>query len=402
VEVKLPLQDSQPGAMTLLVAQYGLAQPQPLNIQSFAEAGRFDGFEIHAGDSQGTLTGSRLDEVASLSLKNIVFMPGELSRHPAGDELPMTAKDDGSATDLKPEHAVPAKVTLKDSRVLPVTANVDAARPRVALIGKSVQASALSGDSNILLSDPSELPQDATLVFSVRAQIPAVFGHDESIDVATIDDAFDASLSLTNGGLALENSHVAVATFTPAKAFGASAYGPLKYRVNAKGVAGDWQPLANLVRLPMLKKLDCPATPELACKLAGSSLYLIDSVSGDSEFTKPVSVPDGFLGSALPVPHPRSGTLYLKLRDNPQIVNPIALTAQAIPQAPAESDRAAARQSALTTEPTAAPGVSPAPSAAPPPPNAPPSTGAPTPPAPAGPANAPQTAAGSSHVTGDQ
>ena len=122
--------------------------------------------------------------------------------------------------------------------------------------------------------------------------------------MATIDDAFDASLSLANGGLALENSHVAVATFTPAKAFGASAYGPLKYRVNAKGVAGDWQPLANLVRLPMLKKLDCPATPELACKLTGSSLYLIDSVSADAQFTKPVMVPDGFLGSAMPVPHP--------------------------------------------------------------------------------------------------
>jgi len=43
-------------------------------VQSFAEAGRFDGFEIHAGDAQGTLTGSRLDEVASLTLKSIVFM----------------------------------------------------------------------------------------------------------------------------------------------------------------------------------------------------------------------------------------------------------------------------------------------------------------------------------------
>ena len=402
VEVKLPLQEAQPGPMTLLVAQYGLAQPQPLSVQSFAEAGRFDGFEIHAGDVQGTLTGSRLDEVASLSLKNIVFIPGDLLRHPNGDELPMTAKAESGAADLKPEHPLTARVTLKDGRVMSVSAAVDAARPKVALIGKSVQASALSADSNVLLTDPSELPQDATLVFSVRAQIPAAFGREETIDVATMDDAFDASLSLANGGMALENSHVAVATFAPAKAFGVSAYGPLKYRINARGVPGDWQPLANLVRLPMLKKLDCPATPELACKLAGSSLYLIDSVSGDSEFTKPVSVPDGFLGSALPVPHPRSGTLYLKLRDNPQIVNPIALTAQAIPQAPAESDRAAARQSALTTEPTAAPGVSPAPSAAPPPPNAPPSTGAPTPPATAAPANTPQTAAGSSHVTGDQ
>jgi hypothetical protein len=337
VEVKLPLQESQPGAMTLLVAQFGLAQPQPLNVQSFAEAGRFDGFEIHAGDAQGVLTGSRLDEVASLTLKNIVFMPQDLSRHPGGDELPMTAKDDADLADLKPEHAAPAKVTLKDGRVMPVTATVDAARPKVALIGKSVQASALSGDSNILLTDPSELPQDATLVFSVKAQIPSSFGREETIDVATVDDAFDASLSLTNGGLALENSHVAVATFTPAKAFGASAYGPLKYRVNTKGASGDWQPLANLVRLPMLKQLDCPATPELACKLTGSSLYLIDSVSADAEFGKPVTVPDGFLGSTMPVPHPRSGTLYLKLRDNPQIVNPSALSVQNLPPAPAET-----------------------------------------------------------------
>jgi hypothetical protein len=233
---------------------------------------------------------------------------------------------------------------------MPVTATVDAPRPKVALIGKNVQASALSGDSNIQLADPSELPQDATLVFSIRAQIPAVFGREETLDVATIDDAFNASLSLTNGALALENSHVAVATFTPAKAFGASAYGPLKYRVNAKGVAGDWQPLATLVRLPMLKKLDCPATPELACKLTGSSLYLVDSVSADAEFTKPVIVPDGFLGSAMPVPHPRAGTLYLKLRDNPQIVNPTALTVQAIPPAPAETDRTEERQSALSTD----------------------------------------------------
>jgi hypothetical protein len=349
VEVKLPLQDTQPGAMTLLVAQYGLPQPQPLSVQSFAEAGRFDGFEIHAGDAQGLLAGSRLDEVASLTLKGIVFLPGELSRRPGGDELPMTAKDDGGAVDLKPEHAVAAKVTLKDGRVLPVTATVDAPRPKVALIGKSVQASALSGDSNILLPDPGELPQDATLVFSVRSQIPAAFGREETIEVATIDDAFDVPLSLTNGGLVLENSHVAVATFAPGKSFGASAYGPLKYRVNAKGVAGDWQPLANLVRLPMLKKLDCPATPELACKLTGSNLYLIDSVSADAEFDKPVTVPDGFLGSTMPVPHPRSGTLYLKLRDNPQIVNPTALAVQALPAAPAETERTEERQSALAS-----------------------------------------------------
>ena len=87
---------------------------------------------------------------------------------------------------------------------------------------------------------------------------------------------------------------------------------------------------------PCCKKLDCPPTPELACKLSGSNLYLIDSVSADAEFAKPVVVPDGFLGSALPVPHPQAGTLYLKLRDNPQIVNPAALTVRRYRRLPAE------------------------------------------------------------------
>lgn len=347
VEVKLPLQESQPGAMTLLVSQYGLAQPQPVNVQTFADAGHFDGFEIHAGDSQGLLKGGRLDEVASLSVKNIVFIPGELSSRQGGDALAMIAKDAEAAADLKPERAIAAKVTLKDGRVLPLSASVETARPRVSLIGQTVLPSPSVGASNVQLADPAELPEDATLNFSIRSQSPAAFGRDESIEVATADEAFSASLSFANGGLALENSRVAVATFNPSKNFGSSAYGPLKYRVAAKGAAGDWQPLANLVRLPTLKSLDCPQTPELACKLSGANLYLIDSVSGDAQFAKPVAVPEGFLGSALPVPHPEAGTLYLKLRDNPQIANATTLIPQTIAPVKADADRSDARQSAL-------------------------------------------------------
>jgi hypothetical protein len=347
VEVKLPLEGAQPGAMTLLVTQYGVPQPQPIGVQGFAEAGRFDGFEIHAGDAQGLLKGSRLDEVASLAVKGVTFTPGELSSRQGNDELPMVAQD-AAAADLKPDHAVPAKVTLKDGRVLPVTANVDPARPKVVLINKSVQPSAQSAGSNIQLADAGELPLDATLVFSVRAQSP--FTRDESVDVATGDEGMLVSLSLANGGLALENSRVAVASFNPLKAFGASSYGPLKYRLESKGVASDWQPLATLVRLPALKSLECPPTPELACKLSGANLYLIDSVSADASFGKPVVVPDGFLGAALPVPHPNGGTLFLRLRDNPQVVNPTTLTAEQIPATPADTERTDSRQSALRAD----------------------------------------------------
>jgi hypothetical protein len=347
LEVKLPLQGAKPGTMTLLVTQFGLSQPQPISIQTFAEAGHFDGFTIHAGDAQGLLKGSRLDEVASLSIRNVAFVPGELSTRNGGDELPMVAQDTQAAAGLKQERSIAAKVTLKDGRILPLLASVDGPRPRVMLIGKSVLASPSSKDSNIQLADQGELPPDATLSFALRTQWPAAFARDENIEVVTGDESSGTVLSFANGGITLENAQVAVATLNPAKAFGTSAFGLLQFRVVAKGVTGDWQPLGNLVRLPVLKDLTCPSTPELACKLSGANLFLVDSVSGDPGFTHPVQVPDGFLGSALPVPHPTTGPLYVKLRDAPSVINPTTLEMQLLPPSPGDQERASARQPAL-------------------------------------------------------
>jgi hypothetical protein len=350
LEVKLPLQDATPGAMILLVTEIGASQQRPIPIQTFSDAGHFDGFTIHAGDVQGLLKGSRLDEVAKLSMKNLSFVPGDLSTRNGNDELPMVAEDAQAAPGLKPEHGVAAKVTLKDGRVLPLLATVDAPRPRVTLIGKSVQPSPSSKDSNIQLADPGELPQDATLSFALRTQSPSVFAHDETVDVATGDESSMTVLSFVNGGITLENTQVAMATLNPAKAFGGSAFGPLQFRIVAKGIAGDWQPLGNLVRLPVLKDLSCPSTPELACKLSGSNLFLVDSVANDSGFAHPVQVPDGFLGSALPVPHPNGGPLYVKLRDNPSVANPTTLEAQLLPPTPHELERTNTRQPAMSTD----------------------------------------------------
>jgi hypothetical protein len=351
LEVKLPLQEAKPGAMTLLVTQYGVGQPQPISIQTFAEAGHYDSFSLHAGDTQAVLKGSRLDEVASLSIRNVTFVPGELSTRNGGDELPMAAQDAQAAAGLKQERGIAAKITLKDGRVVPLIASVDAPRPRATLIGKNVQPSLSSRDSNIQLIDQGQLPQDATLTFAVRTQWPVAFARDASIEVAAGDEGSAAVLSLVNGGMTLENAQVAVATINPAKAFGTSAFGLLQFRVVAKGIAGDWQPLGNLVRLPVLKDLVCPSTPEMACKLSGANLFLVDSVSNDPGFAHPVAVPDGFLGSALPVPHPTSGPLYVKLRDNPSMINSTTLAMQQLPVSPGELERAGTRQPAVSTPP---------------------------------------------------
>ncbi len=299
------------------------------------------------------LKGSRLDEVTSLTIKNVTFVPGDLSSRGGTDELPMIAQDASAAASLKPDHVIGAKVILQDGRSLPVTASVESPRPKVSLIGKYVQLAVPTGDNHVQLADPSELPQDATLNFSLRTLSPATFARDETIDVATGDDSSATTLSLANGGLILENAQVAVATLVPAKAFGVSTFGPLKFRVNLKGVTSDWQPLASLVRLPVLQELKCPPSAELACKLVGINLFLIHSVSEDARFSHPTLVPDGFLGTALPVPHP-AGQLYLKLRDNPQTVNTTTLSVQQLPVAADSSDRTETRHSAAS-DPTAPP-----------------------------------------------
>jgi len=361
VELKLPLQQATPGAMTLLVTQYGANQPLSVPVRAFADAGHLDSFIVHAGDSHGVLKGSRLDEVSSLSMKGSDFTPGKLSTSKTGDELSMQAQDAQTAAALTPQDTT-AQVTLKDGRVFDLAVSVQAPRPSVRLIGTSVQASPSSTQSNIELSNQNDLPQDAKLIFSLRAQSPATFTHDESIEVATADESFTTTLSLNNGGMTLQNAGVAVAALDPAKAFGSSASGPLQFRVATAGVTGDWQPLATLVRLPVLRELKCPATPELACKLSGSNLYLVDSVSGTPQFEHPVQVPDGFPGTALPVPHPAAGPLYVKLRDDPSAINTAALGTQQLAPSADEAARAPARHAAAQAN-DAGPGPSPAPAA---------------------------------------
>jgi hypothetical protein len=404
VEVKLPLQEAKPGSLTLLVTQYGGKQ-QPLQLRAFSEAGRLDSFTIRAGEAQGVLRGSRLDQVASLSMKGVRFLPGKLASLQGTDELTMIAQAPASAAPptaapptaapptaappnpapptaapatgaapaaqapaptapatgttgtagASPAAAVPApiaalqegdslptQVTLKDGRVFDLEALVVAPRPSVTLIGESVHLAAASVTNPIHLTAADELPQDATLTFSVRARNPAQFGRDEQIEVATADGTFSTTLGLMNGGITLEDAQVAVATLDPAHAFGSSAFGPLQFRVIADGVAGNWQPLVNLVRLPVLKRLTCPATADLACKLSGSNLFLLQAVSADTQFDHPTAVPDGFPGYSLPVPHPSDGRLYLRLRDDPSVVNAATLAGETLAPTPSEAARLAA------------------------------------------------------------
>jgi hypothetical protein len=136
----------------------------------------------------------------------------------------------------------------------------------------------------------------------------------------------------------LEDARTALGVVEPLARFGPSAFGPVRARaVSADGVPGDWMPLGTLVRLPGFKELHCPHTSAKACILSGTNLFLVESVSGSADFTNPIEVPPDYTSVQLAVPHPTNGTLYLKLRDDPDTVQTLSMPLQFLssPSAPA-------------------------------------------------------------------
>jgi len=112
----------------------------------------------------------------------------------------------------------------------------------------------------------------------------------------------------------------------PLAKFGPSAFGPVEARaVSADGIAGDWLPLGTLVRMPGFKELHCPHAIAKPCALSGSNLFLATAIAATPAFDNPTDVPSDFTGTELVVPHASSGTLYVKLRDDPGTVQTLTL-----------------------------------------------------------------------------
>jgi hypothetical protein len=324
LEIGVGLKDETPGTVTMTVKQFGLAKSDEVPLHTYSEAAHLERFTINSGDQQGVLRGTRLDEVDSVELKGVKFSPAKLSRANEKDELRLSATTAPSANALLPEEKVVAHVALKDARVLDLETTVEAARPKVTLLSKTMQPGPTP--TALRFGSADELPQDARLAFFLKAVIPEKFSQGEKIEVATADEAFHVSLSVTDGTLVMQDAENVLATLDPLKSFGASAFGPLRFRpVDAEGTKGDWQPLANLVRLPTLKEIRCPDSPDKQCRLGGTNLFLIDSVASDPQFTHTSPVPAGFMDSTLSVPRPNGTLLYIKLRDDPATVNTLVL-----------------------------------------------------------------------------
>ena len=332
VELSLPLQEVSAGDLTLRLRQFGRSEAQTLALHAFAQAAHLESFTLHGGDTEGVLRGNRLDEVRQLNFAGLQFTPGALSSHDGRDELPLLAQSGSDTRALKPGDA---EVTLDDGRIFKVKVSVSSPRPSAVLISKTIEWAGSSNANAIQLASESELPLEARLTFSLRAELPDGFAPDEKLEVATADTSFSAVLGVGTGEVMLQSRKVAVVTLDPAKALGASAFGPIRFRRIVAGVAGEWTPLATLVRLPKFTGVDCPAEPDDACVLRGKDLFLVESVSVDANFIHATRVPDGFTSPMLRIAHPLQGRLYVKLRDDPGIVNVAVLDVKSAPSASA-------------------------------------------------------------------
>jgi hypothetical protein len=323
LEVKVPLQNSSAGWVSIQIRKFGLREVDEIPLHTYAEAGRLDSFGIHAGDPEGILKGTRLDQVASLDVNGIRFTPDSLTRANQQDELKLTAADTAK-TRLHGGDSIVVHATLKDGRVLDLKSEVEAPRPAVTILTRSIQID--QSAPAVRLGSQDELPQDGRLNFFLKTQVPETFSPTEKIEVATSDESFRVLLSFKDGNLTMQDTKTVLAVLDPMKLLGPSAFGPLKFRpVSGDGINGDWQPLVNLVRIPLLTGIHCVTAAEKQCTLSGDKLFLLDSVSTDADFTNSVSVPEGFVEDALAIPPPKGKTLYIKLRDDPQTVDTVAL-----------------------------------------------------------------------------
>lgn len=317
IELQLPLERAKAGEVALEIKQFGIPKAETVSLRAYSNDVKLKAFDYHSGDTTLDVTGTHLEQLSSLKLEAVRFVPGEVAD--SGDELTLKAQGDASA--LKPAGEQTATVLLRDGRTLDLKGEIEPPRPHVTLLDKDVTA-APSGDplAFLRLGDPNDLPINATLTFFVKSA--SKFNRSIKLEIATDDDSASVQLGFPDGGLILQDDTTARAQLNPAKSFGPSVFGELRFRaLDGNGGKGDWQPLTRLVRLPKITRIVCPEDVTKPCRLEGSDLFLIDSLSSDEKFTSPVAVSEGFAGTSLSVPRPNGTLLYVKLRDAPGAIN---------------------------------------------------------------------------------
>lgn len=327
LQVTVPLSDAAPGELRLEVRQRGAGpaagEPaQTVTLRARTQASRLDALDIHAGDASGLLAGQRLDQVRAVTLGGVEFLPDGLTREGGTDRLRLAAQGSGRAPAAG--SSLKADIRLEDGRILTLPVRIAASRPQAAVLARTIYpAPAEAGTRTLDVGAGDVLPDNAEMVFSIKAQGGTKFGVADAIEIAggLGDQAGDgqgtaiARLSMGKG-LSLESAEVMVATLD-AKDLPPATFGPIRYRLVHKAQdggdeRGDWTALTTVVRLPRIEQVTCTGQ---TCTITGRSLFLLEKVGANAAFAKATPVPPGFTARTLDVPVPPDGILYLKVRD---------------------------------------------------------------------------------------
>ncbi len=331
--VTLPLEHGVvAGDLHLAIQQYGQPKADEISTRTFEEPAQITSVELRARDKYVVLNGTKLSQVERVKVGDLNFKPAE-GTAPAST-LRLALPDGASAPPTKADDHLTADIILHDGRILPFLLTVSAPRPSVSLLRKSADP---TGESNISLGNAEDIPLSAHLTFTLKS--PQSFPRNGRVEVETLDGTLRTVLTLApSGGLLLQDPHTVVATLDPLRSFGPSAFGPIHLRAvfpspkraseaeqqdatPGDAMMSDWLPLATLVRLPTLTHIQCPSDTTQQCTLTGLNLFLLQSVSADPGFANPSTVPDGFTGTTLGIPHPSASTLFFHLRDDPAQTN---------------------------------------------------------------------------------
>jgi hypothetical protein len=312
------LKTVQPGGYSLAIQQYGDSNKDKVPLTAYTAGIHLDAIKIHNGDKTALLTGEGLKDVVSVDIDKQTFTPGS----EGNDDKTMHLRADAGVSPADGSNGI---AKLRDGRTMPVKISSEAARPELKLLSFKATSVQKDGALPVNFGAKDDIVLEGKLTFVV--QTTGVFPRTQTVEVATADESVHTTLSLASNDLVLQVDHTAVATLTPLKAFGQSAFGKLQMRpVAADGTPGDWTQLGILVRAPQITAIRCTTADAPTCTVEGSNLFLVQSFDAGKDFAKPTDVPTGFAENSFAVPTPADGaTLYLKLRDDPSTVATVTL-----------------------------------------------------------------------------
>jgi len=321
----LPLDKMAPGPVSIVIEGASGTTPAVVTLAALQEAGSVDDLIFHAGDTEAILTGARLDQVKGMTLGQLSFHPGGLTRVDNQDRLTLLADDPTKAQTIGAGTSLSAEVAFSGGRKKTVPVTIAGRRTGATLVHIAGQVPTHEGMVPVVMRSDDVFAQDARISFAFHKDAMETLDGQESIEIATAD-ARASGIIKAGKGYDLQDASTGIVAFSPIEALGPLAYGPVRFRVIEGDGASNWTSLATIVRLPDVRSVSCPARDK--CQIAGDRLFLVKAAGASEQPDAMQQIPDGFVAPKITTTASRDGRIFLQLRDAPQAFATVATSSR--------------------------------------------------------------------------